>query len=99
MNVKNRIPKNIQNLFFNNLLLLVSGFISIIDTAVSIGITNTYTRNCTIALYVAPTNANWHPTPPKTRIANNKVYIIFLDAIESIAPKIINIENKIKNNE
>ena len=83
MNVKNRIPKNIQNLFFNNLLLLVSGFISIIDTAVSI----------------APTNANWHPTPPKTRIANNKVYIIFLDAIESIAPKIINIENKIKNNE
>ena len=56
MNVKNRIPKNIQNLFFNNLLLLVSGFISIIDTAVSIGTTNIYTRNCTIALYEEPSN-------------------------------------------
>ena len=97
--VKNRIPKKSQSLFFNNRLVLVRGFISIIDIAVSIGITNTYTRSCTIELYVAPINANWHPTPKKTRIADNNVYIIFLDVMESIAPKIMMIENIIKNKE
>ena len=72
-----------------------SCFSNIIDTAIKIGTATTYTSNCAIALYVAPSSKNRPPTDINTTIDHNSAVTIFFEAIVKIALNINSDDNRI----